>query len=114
MPVKNVQESDEFWLKDNRYSLKDMIGIEYLKESKIDPSVLQEFVGGTVYQAFLDLWCYHRSHSPVDGKILAIYNIPGTYYLQNPEVKTMTKISKNYLYSQTFLTCTSTRQVYLI
>lgn len=114
MPVKNVQEDDQFWLKDNRYSLKDMVGIEHLKESNIDPSVLQEFVGGTVYQAFLDLWCYHRVHAPVDGKILAVYKIPGTYYLQNPEIKTMGKISKNYLYSQTFLSCTSARQVYLI
>ena len=39
-----------------------------------------QFVGGTIYQAFLSALSYHRWHSPVDGKVVKAYNIPGTYY----------------------------------
>ena len=39
-----------------------------------------QFVGGTIYQAFLSALSYHRWHSPVDGKVIKAYNIPGTYY----------------------------------
>lgn len=30
----------------------------------------EQFVGGTVYQAFLSALSYHRWHSPVSGKIV--------------------------------------------
>lgn len=43
-PVKGVKASDEFWLKDNRYSLNDMFGKRGL--SKKYGSL---FVGGTIY-----------------------------------------------------------------
>jgi phosphatidylserine decarboxylase len=43
-------------------------------------------VGGTVYQAFLDAWSYHKCHSPVSGKVLAAYKVPGAYFLQNPSI----------------------------
>lgn len=56
---------DEFWLKDNRYSLVDMFGgIKYNKEY-----LAEHFTGGTVYQAFLSALSYHRWHAPVDGVI---------------------------------------------
>ena len=39
-----------------------------------------EFVGGTIYQAFLSALSYHRWHSPVTGKIVATRHAAGTYY----------------------------------
>ena len=62
---------DQFWIKVQRYSLLYMLGNE------TDAS---QFVGGTVYQAFLSAMNYHRWHSPVDGKIVKTCQIPGTYY----------------------------------
>ena len=44
-----------------------------------DESAL-EFVGGTVYQAFLDAQNYHRWHSPVTGTVRKAFVQEGTYY----------------------------------
>ncbi len=44
-----------------------------------DP-IVDEFVGGTVYQAFLSATSYHRWHSPVKGKIVKTLVIDGSYY----------------------------------
>ena len=44
-----------------------------------DESVGQ-FVGGTVYQAFLSAIDYHRWHSPVAGTIVRAFTLDGTYY----------------------------------
>jgi len=49
--------------------------------------VIDDFVGGTVYQALLLPWNYHRCHSPLDGEILQIQSIPGNYFLKNPNVQ---------------------------
>jgi phosphatidylserine decarboxylase len=84
MPIENIKLYDNFWLKDNVYSLADMVAIAELNKTNINPSVIEEFIGGTVYQAFLSPWCYHKWHSPVSGKILVTYKAPGAYYLQNP------------------------------
>ena len=54
------------------------------KEMNITKLVDDHFVGGTVYQAFLDPWCYHRWHAPISGKLLKSYKLDGTYYLDNP------------------------------
>ena len=112
MPIKNVKLEDDFWLKDNRYSLRDMVSPQNLNDFGLNPEIIHEFVGGTVYQAFLNPWCYHRWHSPVDGKILATYKLDGAYYLQNPGIVGYS--SENYVNSQPFLSCTSVRQIYLI
>jgi len=40
------------------------------------------FVGGTVYQAFLSAYNYHRWHSPVSGMIKKAFVKKGTYYLE--------------------------------
>jgi len=70
----NVQYQDTFWLKDQPYSLKDMMNGHQLAET---------FVGGTVYQAFLSALSFHRWNSPVDGRIVDAFNVDGTYYLEN-------------------------------
>lgn len=70
----NVKERDSFWIKDQPYSLHEMLAG--------DPMV-SRFVGGTVYQAFLSALSYHRWHSPVAGKIRKIHKQSGTYYAEN-------------------------------
>jgi phosphatidylserine decarboxylase len=46
----------------------------------LDGLFVEEFVGGTVYQAFLSADNYHRWHSPVSGTIKKIHHVEGTYY----------------------------------
>ncbi|KAH8102696.1 phosphatidylserine decarboxylase-like protein [Cristinia sonorae] len=69
----NVQARDQFWIKGHPYSLLQM-----LNNDRLAP----QFVGGTVWQAFLSALNYHRWHAPVDGKIVKTVMVPGTYYLQ--------------------------------
>ena len=67
----NAKEEDQYWIKGQPFSLKDIFNN--------DP-IYKEFIGGTIYQAFLSALSYHRWHSPIDGTIKKIYHIPGTYY----------------------------------
>jgi len=67
----DVQRQDRFWLKSQPYSLQDMLA----NDESVD-----QFVGGTVYQAFLSATNYHRWHSPVAGRIVRAFVQPGTYY----------------------------------
>ena len=72
-----VKCHDQFWLKNNRYSLYDMLNR--------DVELAKEFVGGTVYQAFLSPLDYHRWRSPVDGIIEKVVIVPGTYFCGLPD-----------------------------
>ena len=45
-----------------------------------DDDSVDQFVGGTVYQAFLSATNYHRWHSPVAGTIVRAFVQEGTYY----------------------------------
>ena len=67
----NVAQRDTFWVKDQPYSLIDMLAEDELASC---------FVGGTVYQAFLSGLSYHRWHSPVSGTVVKTKLQPGTYY----------------------------------
>ena len=69
-----VRSSDKFWLKEQPYSLNNMLAFDPLAE---------QFDGGCVYQGFLSALSYHRWHSPVDGVIEKVLNVNGTYYLEN-------------------------------
>ena len=69
----DVKRHDRFWIKAQPYSLQDMLAN--------DDSV-GHFVGGTVYQAFLDAHSYHRWHSPVSGTIRKAFVVDGTYYAE--------------------------------
>jgi phosphatidylserine decarboxylase len=90
-PQFHVKLTDEFWLKDDHYSLSDMFGgKKYNKEH-----IAKYFEGGTVYQAFLSALYYHRWHSPVDGVIEDIYAIDGTYYLDQSQFIPFDKGSPN-------------------
>jgi phosphatidylserine decarboxylase len=71
-----VKEQDQFWLKGQPYSLRQMLCGNYV----------DRFVGGTVYQAFLSAKNYHRWHSPVSGTIRKLVQVPGTYYAEAASV----------------------------
>ncbi|MDZ4800184.1 MAG: phosphatidylserine decarboxylase family protein [Bryobacteraceae bacterium] len=68
----NVKEQDTFWIKEQPYSLRQML----------DGRFVEKFVGGTVYQAYLSAENYHRWHSPVRGTIKTIHQVEGTYYAE--------------------------------
>jgi phosphatidylserine decarboxylase len=109
-----VQEAEsKFWLKDHRYSLLDMFAA---RQMKLEGFIRDHFVGGTVYQAFLDPWCYHRWHSPVTGTIARSYHVPGAYFVLNPGLMDLDNLSgiEKYANSMPFLTTASTRQIYII
>ncbi|KIJ08272.1 hypothetical protein PAXINDRAFT_102637 [Paxillus involutus ATCC 200175] len=76
--AEKVKLHDQFWLKDQKYSLYDMFGVE-------GNAYAEKFVDGTVYQAFLSPADYHRWHSPVNGTVLDAFVIPGTYYAALPD-----------------------------
>ena len=67
----DVKRQDRFWIKSQPYSLADMLA----HDESVD-----QFVGGTVYQAFLSATNYHRWHSPVAGTIVRAFVQEGTYY----------------------------------
>ena len=69
--ARHVRRQDQFWIKTQPYSIQDMLSH--------DPAA-EMFVGGTVYQAFLSPFNYHRWHSPVSGTIVSAVNVAGTYF----------------------------------
>ena len=69
--TRDVQRRDRFWIKSQPYSLQDMLA---------DDESVEQFVGGTVYQAYLSATNYHRWHSPVAGTIVRAFVQGGTYY----------------------------------
>ena len=72
---RDVQLHNDFWIKGQPYSLTHMLN---------NDSYTNQFVGGTIYQAFLSALSYHRWHSPVSGVIKKAYVIDGTYYSETP------------------------------
>ncbi|KAI1292713.1 hypothetical protein EDD11_008603 [Mortierella claussenii] len=69
----NVRARDKFWNKGQPYSVLDMLAHDDLSD---------QFIGGTVYQAFLSALSYHRWHAPVSGTIKKAYVVDGTYYAE--------------------------------
>lgn len=70
-----VKMVDTFFLKGQPYSLINMLNA--------NTAMVEHFVGGTVYQAFLSAMSYHRWHAPVSGTVKGIELVPGTYYSEN-------------------------------
>lgn len=66
-----VERQSRFWVKGQPYSLQEMLAG--------DPAI-DEFVGGTVYQAYLSATNYHRWHSPVAGTVVRARVERGTYF----------------------------------
>ena len=74
----NVKKFDTFWLKSQSYSVSEML--KDLKYAGSNKYIADDFVGGTVYQAFLSATSYHRWHSPVKGQVINTSIIQGTYF----------------------------------
>ncbi|KAH0831096.1 Phophatidylserine decarboxylase-domain-containing protein [Lanmaoa asiatica] len=98
----NVRATDEFWLKEMPYSLNHILNYDPLAS---------QLVGGTVFQGILSSLDYHRWHSPVDGRVVKTYFVPGTYYAarldDDPDPDVISR-------SQAFVTAISARAVIFI
>jgi phosphatidylserine decarboxylase len=99
----NVKKTDWFWIKSQPYSLNDMLNN--------DPAVVDTFVGGDVYQAFLSATKYHRWHSPVSGTIRKAYIKQGSYYSAT-EAQNLDSASPND--SQGYIAHVATRAIIYI
>ncbi len=71
---RDVQLRERFWIKAQPYSLLHMLA---------NDALAAQFAHGTVYQAFLSSFSYHRWHSPVAGTIVKAYVIDGTYFAES-------------------------------
>jgi phosphatidylserine decarboxylase len=71
----------------------------------------EQFVGGTIYQAFLSALSYHRWHSPVAGRVAKAYVKDGTYYCETP-AEGYDKAGPNE--SQAYITEVATRALIFI
>lgn len=98
----DVQRQDSFWVKSEPYSLQDMLA----QDDSVD-----EFVGGTVYQAFLSATNYHRWHSPVAGTIVRAFVQEGTYY---SEADSQGADAVEPMNSQSYLAHVAARAIILI
>ena len=98
----NVQRQDRFWIKSQPYSLQDMLA---------NDESADQFIGGTVYQAFLSATNYHRWHSPVAGTIVRAFVREGTYYSE-PDSEGADAAEPRY--SQSYLAHVAARAVILI
>jgi phosphatidylserine decarboxylase len=98
----DVRRQDRFWIKSQPYSLADMLA---------NDDAVDEFIGGTVYQAFLSANNYHRWHSPVAGKIVRAFVQEGTYY---SEADSEGKDAIEPMNSQSYLAHVAARAIFLI
>jgi phosphatidylserine decarboxylase len=71
-----VDQATKYWIKGFGFT------IEKLLDDKVMAATL---AGGTIAIARLAPPDYHRWHSPVDGSVQSIKEIPGTYYTVNPQ-----------------------------
>lgn len=67
----DVSRRDKFWIKGMPYSVLDILRFDDMAD---------QFVGGTIYQAFLSALSYHRWHVPAAGKVTKVRHVDGTYY----------------------------------
>lgn len=76
-----------------------------------DSRSVDEFVSGTVYQAFLSALNYHRWHSPVAGTVMRAFVQPGTYFSEADSEGTDATEPKN---SEGYLPHVSARAILII
>ncbi|OSD05166.1 phosphatidylserine decarboxylase-like protein [Trametes coccinea BRFM310] len=101
----SVKANDHFWLKGQPYSLEHMLNFDELAS---------QFAGGTVYQAFLAATKYHRWHAPVNGRVVRVDMIPGTYYAESPFEGFPDPDAAGPNLSQAFITSVATRALIYI
>ena len=100
--ARNVKPLDLFWIKSQPYSLHEMMAHNPLAE---------HFEGGTVYQAYLDAYNYHRWHSPVSGTIVEAFVTDGSYFSATLAVEPAESLSRH---AQGYLAHVATRAILFI
>ncbi|MDQ8193622.1 phosphatidylserine decarboxylase [Coraliomargarita sp. SDUM461004] len=73
--IENVDVADRFYIKGQRFDLEAFVG---------DPSLAQEFAGGTMVISRLCPVDYHRYHFPVAGEAGPVQVLPGTLRSVSP------------------------------
>jgi phosphatidylserine decarboxylase len=101
---QNVQLHDTFWIKSQPYSLQDMF-------TSAQPDLAQRFAGGSIFQAFLSAFNYHRWHAPVNGVVSKAYAVDGAYY-SNADSEGQDSAGLND--SQGYITAVAARAVIVI
>jgi phosphatidylserine decarboxylase len=99
----NVKPEANFWIKSQPYSLNAMLNGE--------KKYVDKFTGGTVYQAFLNPFNYHRWHSPINGTIEKAYVKSGLYFTQ---VNALGEDPNDQELSEAYLTNVETRALIYI
>ncbi|KAK8850325.1 hypothetical protein IAR55_004242 [Kwoniella newhampshirensis] len=104
----DIKARDKFWVKGQPYSVLDILAFDVLAD---------QFIGGTIYQAFLSALSYHRWQAPVSGTIKKAYVVEGTYFSE----PLFTDFNANgdadphgETTSQEYLSCTATRAIIFI
>lgn len=94
----NIKLTDTFWLKDMPYSIQNIFGGEK-DEKGYAKRFADKFVGGKIFQTFLNPYNYHRWNSPVKGKIIIADVLKRYYYskLINPDFDGVSTASCPYL-----------------
>ncbi|KAG5980067.1 hypothetical protein E4U55_004429 [Claviceps digitariae] len=107
---RGVKLRDRFFAKGQPYSLLDMLAHDPLAS---------EFVGGTIYQAFLSALSYHRWHAPVSGTVKRAFVEDGTYFSEplfegvgDPDVHEID--TEGITVAQGYLSALATRAIVLI
>lgn len=100
----DVKLHDRFWIKSQPYSLQEIL-------TPSQHELAHKFVGGSVYQAFLSAFNYHRWHAPVSGIVSKAYLVDGSYY-SDAESEGVDPGGLND--SQGYITAVATRAVIII
>jgi phosphatidylserine decarboxylase len=75
---EDVQMSDKFWLKSQRYSLNNMLN---------NSPFAEKFEGGVVYQTYVNGGAdWHRFTSPLDGTVVEAQIVPGYAWTESDTV----------------------------
>ncbi|KAJ6439038.1 phosphatidylserine decarboxylase [Purpureocillium lavendulum] len=99
-----VKEFDTFWIKGQNYSVAEMLGHHVMSE---------QFVGGTVYQAFLSPTSYHRWCSPVSGNVVYANVVDGTYFAE-PKITDFSDVEGSLGNHQVYISHVATRALIFI
>ncbi len=88
--IGSLNDTSELFIKDKFFQFEEMIGTDKKKW-------LNEFSGGDFAIFRLTPDKYHYNHSPVNGKVIDIYEVDGHFHSCNPGaiVKIVTPYSKN-------------------
>ena len=71
-----IETATEFWVKGAEFTMERLFQ---------DADLAAKFEGGSMVIARLAPQDYHRWHSPIDGVVVSVKDIPGAYYTVNPQ-----------------------------